>query len=240
VGTGVRLIYCADGNPAFAAAAVEAGWLYGARLPATVYQPVYFADQDWKAPDRTAYMASLAVHRPAFATVLDWERDDQLCEVLGWAEEAAQHVTEAVVIVPKVVGGIPSIPRKIGDKRVILGYSVPTSYGGSPLPLWEFTGWPIHLLGGSPQAQMRLWSQMALTCEVVSVDGNMSAQQARRGRVWTSPPGTPVRRNSFWQQLRDLGDDRDDGVPLECFRRSLDAIRLAWTAVEGRRRPSTT
>lgn len=218
------LIYCADGAPKLARAAVEAGWLYGARLPATVYAPVHFADQDWRSPDRAAYLAALAVHRPACATVLDWEREEQLPEVLSWAEEAARYVRESVLIVPKVVGGIPLLPREIGGKRVVLAYSVPTSYGGCPLPLWEFAGWPVHLLGGSPQQQMRVWSLLSPICEVVSVDGNMSGQQARRGRTWTSKPGP----KGHWQQLSDLGDDRTEEVDLECFRRSLVAIREAW------------
>lgn len=224
------LIYCADGNPALAALAVAAGWKYGARLPGTVYQPVWFADQDWKNPNRRAYMAALARHRPACATVLDWEREEQLPEVLDWAEEAADHVAESVLVVPKVVGGVSSIPRVVGGRRVVLAYSVPTSYGGSPVPLWELAGWPVHLLGGSPQAQMRLWSQLAVCCEVVSVDGNMAAQQARKGRTWLKNQT----RKGHWNQLRTLGDDRQHGVYLECFRRSLEAISEAWAALSAR------
>lgn len=223
----LKLIYCADGNPDFAAAAVEAGWLYGARLPSTVYRPVYFADQDWKKPDRDKYMAALKAHRPAVASVLDWEREGQLGEVLAWAEEAAACVTEAVVVIPKVVGGIPDVPPAVGGRRVILGYSVPTSYGGSPVPLWEHAGRPVHLLGGSPQEQMRLWYAFGgVGCEVVSADGNMAAQQARKGRYWSRTPGP----KGHWRQLSECGDDRRDGVPLECFRRSLAAIREAWAS----------
>lgn len=219
-----ELIYCADGNPRFAALAVNAGWRYGARLPGTVYQAVHFADQDWRNPDRARYMAALATHRPDVATVLDWEHNDQLPEVLGWAEEAAAHVAEAVYLIPKVVGGVDRLPRTIGGKRVVLAYSVPTSYGGSPIPLWELAGWPVHLLGGSPQEQMRLWHQLSPICEVVSVDGNMAAQQARKGRTWRQTPG----RKGHWWQLSQLGDDRCDGVDAECFRRSLEAIKQAW------------
>lgn len=225
------LIYCADGNPALAALAVAAGWRYGARLPGTVYRPVWFADQNWKNPNRRAYMAALARHRPACATVLDWEREEQLPEVLGWAEEAAGHVAESVLVVPKVVGGVPRVPRVVGGRRVVLAYSVPTSYGGSPVPLWELAGWPVHLLGGSPQAQMRLWSQLSVCCEVVSVDGNMIAQQARRGRVWVRRPT----RKGHWAQLADLGDGRREGVYLECFRRSLAAVSEAWADRPGRK-----
>ncbi len=225
----MRLIFCANGNAQFARAAVEAGWLYGARLPATVYEAPYFCDQDWKAPNREAYMRALARHKPTMATVLDWERPEQLPEVLSWAEEAASHVGESVLIVPKVVGGVPSLPRTISGKRIVLAYSVPTSYGGSPLPLWELAGWPVHLLGGSPQEQMRLAAQLGRMCDVVSADGNMAGQQARKGRVWRPTPG----RKGHWWQLRDLGDERADGVPLECFRRSLAAIRARWEAEGG-------
>lgn len=221
------LIHCADGNPAFAAAAVAAGWLYGARLPATVYQPVHFADQDWKAPDRTAYMAALAAHRPAMATVLDWEQPEQLPEVLSWAEEAAPLVGESVLVVPKVPGLVPLLPRVIGGKRVVLAYSVPTSYGGSPLGLWELTGWPVHLLGGSPHAQMELYRYLRNCCEVVSADGNMAHQQAHRCRFWARRSGP----KGHWTQLSEAGDERTEGANSEAFRRSLGAIAEAWSAI---------
>jgi hypothetical protein len=215
------LIYCAAGNPAFARAALAAGWLYGARLPAWFDRaiPLHFADQDWKAPDRAAYMAALADHRPAVATVLDLERLDQLGEVLSWAEEAAQFVGR-VVIVPKASGVIDDVPRRVGAADVVLGYSVPTSYGGTDVPLWEFAGRPVHLLGGSPQAQLCLAGYL----DVVSLDGGMAAQQACRCRLW-APRYRPLGR---WVQLRDTGDGRKEGAPLECFRLSLAAIRAAW------------
>lgn len=223
----VQLVYCASGNREFAAAALAAGWLYGAKLPTSagnVTQALWFADQDWHLPDRGAYMAALARYRPVFATVLDWEYEEQLPEVLSWAEEASQHTCEGVIIIPKVPGGILSLPRRVGGKRVVLGYSVPTSYGASPLGLWEYRGWPVHLLGGSPQRQLETYRYLSLAGEVVSADGNMSAQQARRGRTWQRASGA----KGHWWQLRDLGDARPEGVPLECFRRSLVEIRAAW------------
>jgi hypothetical protein len=97
------LIYCAGGNRRFAQIAIDAGYKFGSQLPNTIYHPIYFADQDWKRPNRATYMAMLAQHRPTMATVLDWERDEQLPEVLDWAEEAAQYVAQ-VLIIPKVIG----------------------------------------------------------------------------------------------------------------------------------------
>lgn len=107
-----ELIYCADGNQRFASIALDAGWLYGAQLPATVYYRPYMVDQDWRNPERSAYMAALREYRPWLATVLDWERDEQLPEVLDWASEAAQYA-QVVIIIPKVHNGIHKIPRSI-------------------------------------------------------------------------------------------------------------------------------
>lgn len=89
------VIFCSDGAPRWTPIAIEHGYRYGAQLPGTVYPehgPLYFADQDWRAPRRDRYMAELARLRPTMATVLDWEREQQLPEVLEWAEEAAQYV----------------------------------------------------------------------------------------------------------------------------------------------------
>lgn len=205
------LIYCASGNRRFAEIAIAEGFQYGAKLPHTVYFPPYFADQDWKNPDRTAYMAALQEHRPHMATVLDWECPNQFAEVLDWAEEAAQYVEE-IVIIPKVQGGIPTIPRRIAGKRVVLGYSVPTKYGATPLPLWEFYGWPVHLLGGPPHRQLELAHYM----DVVSIDGNYHNLKA-------------TQFCEYWQrgQWHAVTPRRED-APYEAFCRSCQNIMAAW------------
>jgi hypothetical protein len=225
----LKLIYCAGGNPTFARIAIEAGFLYGSRLPATVYGPVYFADQHYTKPDRAAYMRALAEHQPQMATVLDWERPEQLAEVLGWAEEAAQWC-ESVVIIPKVMGGIGQLPRAVGGKRVILGYSVPTSYGGTLLPIWEFSGWPIHLLGGSPQMQMRLWYQMGGCCEIVSADGNMANLQAHKGRFWAAQKS----EKGHWRQLSSTGDTERRDANARAFALSCQNIAAEWRQITTR------
>lgn len=216
-----QLIYCAAGNSAFARAAVEEGWLYGARLPATVYERVYFADQNWKQPERVAYLQALAQHRPTLATVRDLEAENQLTEVLAWAEEAARHVPR-VVVVPKVPGLLAAIPERIGGAEILLGYSVPTRYGSTPVPLWEFGRRRVHLLGGSPQRQLELAGYL----EVVSVDGNMMHHMAHACRFWSRRKGA----KGHWMQLREANDHRERGANLEAFRRSLRNIQAAWQA----------
>ena len=188
---------------------------YGAQLPGTVYFPPEFVDQDWKRPDRAAYVAAVAQHRPRIATVLDWERDEQLPEVLGWAEDVAPFV-ERVIIIPKVIGGVPRLPRRIGGREVVLGYSVPTRYGGTELPLWEFAGWPVHLLGGSPHRQLHV----AHYLEIISADGNYINRKATQFCEWWN--------GRRWEPLRPKQDD----APYEAFRRSCVNVLAAWRALE--------
>lgn len=218
-----ELIYCAGKNRRFEAAAHAAGYRIGVQLPNTVYHPIYFADQDWRRPDRARYMAALAEHRPHMATVLDLERPDQLVDVLSWAEEAAQYARQ-VLIIPKYSGAVDRLPRAIGSAQVVLAYSVPTAFGGTSVPIWEFCRWPVHLLGGSPHKQMELTRYL----NVVSVDGNMANKMAHRGRFWSAQKGP----KGHWRNLREIGVDLETDNNLEAFRRSCENIAQAWRHIE--------
>lgn len=223
----MKLIYCANGNARLADIAIQAGYHYGAQLPGTIYRPIYFADQDWKRPDRAAYMAALAYHRPAMATVLDWERPEQLPEVLDWAEETAQWV-DRVLLIPKVIGAIGRLPRAIGGKSITLAYSVPTRFGGTACPVWEFAGWPIHLLGGSPQAQQHAYQHLQGLADVQSADGNYAQKMAVRwGQFWVAGTATWA-RDRYWPRLRETGEEVHTDVPYEAWRRSCINIIAAW------------
>lgn len=224
------LIYCAGGNRRLAQIALDSGFKYGAQLPDTVYFPLYFADQDWKEPDREVYMAKLEEHRPHMATVMDLEGEEQFDDVLSWAEEAAQWV-DVVIIIPKVMGIIPRIPEVIDGVRVRLGYSVPTKYGGTEIPLWEWGRREVHVLGGSPHAQMRLMNYL----NVASADGNMMMKMATRWCQYWVPGNARYASNRWWPTLREAGDgvlwgdgtDEAD-APYEAFRRSCENISSAW------------
>lgn len=217
------LIYCGGGNRRFYEIAVAAGFEYGAQLPSTIYGPLYFADQNWKRPDRKRYMAALAKHRPYMASVLDLEQEEQLSEVLDWAEEAAQYV-QIVIIIPKVSGIISCLPRCIGGADVRLGYSVPTRYGGTSLFTCEFAGWPVHLLGGAPHKQ----KQLAAYFDTVSVDGNMHMKMATRFCAFFERDGRKY-RIGHWPTLEMVdGEKWDKDAPCEAFRRSCENIMQLW------------
>lgn len=168
-----ELIYCAGGNKRFADIAIRYGFTYGAQMPSTVYHAPEFIDQNWKNPRRREYMLALKKHQPRLCTVLDLERPDQYETVIGWMIEAYWYTKknlEAMIVIPKFSGAIECLLNEERIKHIPLrfGYSVPTKYGGTTVPLVEFANHPVHALGGSPQEQIRL----AKIMNVQSVDGN--------------------------------------------------------------------
>jgi len=220
----MRLIFCLGANRKYMPMARAAGWWPGARLPTTLYaahHPLAFADQNWtayqkatnKPAHRAAYMAALDAARPYMASVIDWEYPDQLSEVIDWAHEAAQYC-ERVMFIPKVVKAVNRLPDTIDSVPVVLGYSIPTTHGGTRCGLREFDGRRVHLLGGSPRAQLQSARMIDDRAKLVSADGNMLHKAAGRGTYWTG---------HNW---------RNDGARVtttdEAMRRSLINIRQMW------------
>lgn len=218
----VDLIYCGGGNRRFYETAKAHGFLYGVQLPDTVYGDLYFADQDWKNPDLARYAKAVAKHRPVMASVLDWELVEQLPEVLSWAETIAPFVS-TVMLIPKVIGGVNMLPHRVGGKPVRLGYSVPTRHGGTKVPLSEFRGWPVHLLGGNPHKQLRLSHFL----DVVSADGNMMLKMATQYGAFYDP--TRRTAKGSWASVKEFdGREWGYGMPYEAFRRSCENIMAMW------------
>lgn len=232
------LFYCADGNRRFVEIALSQGYLYGAQLPNTVYFPPAFTDQDWRGFNRAknaeerarlrrAYMETVERYRPRLATVLDWEHEAQLDEVLSWAEEVSQWVTEAVIIIPKVIGGIARLPRTVEGKEVRLGYSAATTFAGTPVSPSEFVGWPVHCLGGSPMTQMR-WARVL---DMRSADGNFIQNLARQFAAFYSPAKQGKRRG--WPTLREAGIIVEHDAPYLAFTLTCIGVPLAWQGYSG-------
>ena len=209
----------------FGRIAINAGWLPGAQLTKTakVYFPPQFVDQNWKDPDLAVYVQRVSEFRPHCATVIDWERHVPLSTVLQWAEEIAPFVN-AVIIIPKIIGSVPLVPDQVGGKPVRLGYSVPTTHGGSGLALHEFGRRPVHLLGGSPQKQFWLYHVL----NVVSADGNYMQKMALRNQFF-SPKRIKGAKNPHFPQLKEVGDGHlNTNTHLEAFARSAENVMSTW------------
>jgi hypothetical protein len=230
----LEVIYCAAGNQRFVQIAREHGFLIGAQLPGTIYDthlPLWFADQDFKRPRYVAYIQALKKHRPYMASVLDIEEWRRLDEYLMRAEEISQYCTK-VMLIPKVNGVIKHLPREINSKEVRLGYSVPTRFGGTTVPIAEFQDWPVHLLGGSPQIQMEL----APRFNTASLDGNYAQLMTRYNQFWV-PGNAHYAKNKYWPTLVEAdgqkwgNGSKQADAPYEAFRRSCKNIMAMWNSV---------
>jgi N-acetylglutamate synthase-like GNAT family acetyltransferase len=156
--------------------------------------------------------------------VLDWEHEEQFAEVMSWAEEAAQYVSQAVIVIPKVMSSIERIPYCIAGKPVRLGYSVPTRFAGTSVPAWEFKRREVHLLGGSPQLQ----HQLAMMLNVCSADGNYISKMSSRYNQFFSA-GKMRAKNGHFPRLAEsvFGWVKVD-APYYAFELSCMNIRALW------------
>ncbi len=149
-----------------------------------------FVDNDYFNYDHAKHLEYVKKYRPKYATVRDVMTPEQckvasiehypLDQILAWAAELAEYA-ENVIIIPKY-DCIDQIPDKY-----MLGYSVPTSHGGTPLPTERFKGRRVHLLGGSWKAQLA--HMAALGDDVVSLDNNYQGNIAQMGGA-VLPDGT--------------------------------------------------
>lgn len=219
---GVELLFSNAANKRFAELAIDAGWEVGVQLPRTAYFQPYFTDQNFHDPNFARYLEHVQKHRPYVATVLDIETWHQLDIAMQWAKDIEPYVQE-IMFIPKVSGVIARLPRDINGKRVRLGYSVPTRHGGTDVAIAEFQGWPVHLLGGSPQKQLALLKNL----DVVSIDQLMIQERSQACQFWTPQPQR-WQRNQWFPQLSEAGIHLQ-GKPAQelALKMSLENFRQA-------------
>src|SRR6185312_13784929 len=179
----IHLIYCAGDNERHAAIADEEAWWIGVRSNKHAYNvPIRFIDNDYHAPDFKRHLEMVKRFSPHYATVPDLSEQEvnraDIDRALQQADQLSQYC-ETVFIVPKLTGQIAMLPEHLA-----IGYSVPTSYGGAQYPLWELEGRKVHLLGGSPHEQIKLYRYIACYADVVSADGNMFQLISGFGKYW--------------------------------------------------------
>lgn len=140
----------------------------------TLFERLGFLDIDWRHYDFSRHLEAAARTRPLMTVARDVEDRRELDGTLAQAQELARFC-DCVVIVPK--------DRSLGQvldteipSEFLLGYSVPTRYGGTPICPSKFRR-PVHLLGGRPDVQRRVADLMP----VVSLDCNRFTLDAAFG-----------------------------------------------------------
>lgn len=192
--TPIALIgYALGWHPGIITSANRSAEQYRERFPRG--KPILFMDNEWHGYDHAHHLKVLAEFHPKYATVRDIVTEAQakefgvefysVAETLRMAEEVAQHC-ERVILIPKY-DCLEQLPRTIGGKQVVLGYSVESSYGGTDIPPSRFKGWPVHLLGGPWKKQRALLN--LLGDDVVSLDNNNLLKISQFGAI-NMPDGT--------------------------------------------------
>lgn len=131
-------------------------------------------DIDWKNYNFKRHLQATESIRPFITVARDVESKNQLKRIIDQAFELNLYA-DFVVIVPKDVRLSDDLNEIIpGD--FLLGYSVPSKYGGTKIAP-KFFKRPVHLLGGRPDIQRNLGKIMP----VVSFDCNRFTLDASFG-----------------------------------------------------------
>lgn len=195
------------------------GYLRGARLDkagqyANHGVAVDFLDMDWNNPDPEGLLAAAKSHRPRYVVAGDYLREEDNTERVNDRARRLREYADNVIVVPKSPGDFAHVPE-----WCVVGYSVPTEYGGTDIPLREYLSLPnqIHVLGGTPHRQFDVVSQLWLD-NVCSIDGNSIHKAATIGaKAWH--PAVP-----HWRKV-----DGENAVE-RAYKQSVDNLRATHTA----------
>jgi hypothetical protein len=156
--------------------AVRYGWLPGARYTnlrdIRSFDRLGFLDIVWDNYDFQRHLAATRSTRPLATVARDIEDATQLPEICEQADRLAEYA-DSVILVPKDRTLGPRIDDLI-PQRFLLGYSVPTRYGGTRIAARHFRR-PVHLLGGRPEIQRQLAEIMpvqSLDCNRFTLDAS--------------------------------------------------------------------
>ena len=176
------------------------GWLPGARYTnlrdLRRCETIGFIDIEWADYSFKRHLEAVKATHPMLTVAMDILDPKSLPRVLDQAFELSLHC-ERVVIVPKHM----SLRHKLDSaipKHFVLGYSVPTRYGGTMIPPKYFRR-PVHLLGGRPDVQRKL----AETMPVESIDCNRFTLDATFGDYFDGDKFRPHPHGGYERCIRD-------------------------------------
>lgn len=176
------------------------GWLPGARYTnlrdVREFEQIGFLDIDWKNYDFRRHLNAAKSTKPVMTVAQDVEDKAEISKIIDQAWELSLH-SKYVIIVPKDIK-LTSRLNAIIPKDFILGYSVPTKYGGTAIPPEAFER-PVHLLGGRPDVQRKLAEKMP----VFSFDCNRFTLDASFGDYFDGETFRPHPIGGYERCIKD-------------------------------------
>jgi hypothetical protein len=155
--------------------ATSYGWLPGARYTnlrdVRNFHRIGFLDIDWKNYNFKRHLEAARITQPFMTVAKDIESQKEISRILDEAWELSQY-SEYVIITPKDQS-LTSVLNSLIPEQFILGYSVPTTYGGTSITPESFKKRLVHLLGGRPDVQRKLANIMpvfSFDCNRFTID----------------------------------------------------------------------
>ena len=144
---------------------------------------VDFVDNNFKDPDTERLCKIVDRTQAEYAVVPDVYDVDDLDDVLELGERLVEEHETTPIVVPKCTFEFDRIPDSW-----ILGFSVPSGYAETDIPINMFTTHRTHLLGGSPRNQIKFANKAVdAGVELFSVDGNAFSKASGYGNIINEP-----------------------------------------------------
>jgi len=194
---------------------IRLGWLPGANYnhirDIREFRIIGLIDIDWKNYDFDKHFYYVKKYKPILTVAKDILKECELDSVVKQAERLGRYANK-VIVVPKDLKLSDKIDKVI-PKEFIIGFSVPSTYAKTEIPIEKFYKRKIHLLGGRPDLQRMLGKML----DVYSFDCNRITIDAKFGYYFD---GARFVKN---------------GVAgyLNCIRKSMLNINRIWKVKKG-------
>jgi hypothetical protein len=187
------------------------GWLPGARYTnlrdIKNFKKIGLIDIDWKNYNYKFHLKIVKKIKPFMTVARDVIDYTQLDQIIKEAKILEKYCSK-IIIVPKDKVLKDYIDDILGlSNKFILGYSVPTKYGKTDIPIKYFKG-PVHLLGGRPTFQKKLSKKL----DVFSFDCNSFTIDAQFGKYFDGKKYVKLKNSKY-----DF-----------CIENSIEGINKLW------------
>ena len=168
---------------------------------------ISFVDNDFEDPDRECLLDVAETVNAERVVLPDIFSVEDVSDVLEFGREV-KNIGATPIVVPKCDFDYSRIPRDW-----IVGYSVPSGYGSTDVPIGRFTSHDVHLLGGSPSNQFE-FAEKAITegVSIVSADTNSFGAAASYGNIVNHPKRMADGDGNAWLYDVDEYDDMDGRI----------------------------
>lgn len=153
-----------------------------------------FMDNKFLDYNHEEHMKNVLKFKPKYATIRDYFDEDQ-CRMLGIKyfslDELKSHADIFIkngitpIIIPKFKESFNQIEALENFDKYVVGYSMAGKFGKAkkiPFPQYIDRGYKIHILGNSPETQIKFYKKFP--DNIVSMDSAVIASSVMSKQVW--------------------------------------------------------